>query len=192
MPTVDFYSIKLTEKPKLSSSDYWNIYTKVKEVLETKYFQKHRILLPSEITYKTEIAYHFVAKNDMELSFFVSFIVSFGINIVFEVIEKGYIKDIFHLLKLCKTINKTVLNYCKYNLERSPLLPADCVMYFTSEFLRREYTRTEQIDFIAWFNKNSSYLFEDKMLICKDEIMALFQVYETEKFNQRKWKDVAD
>jgi hypothetical protein len=37
----------------------------------------------------------------------------------------------------------------------------------------------------GWFDKNNSYLFEDKMLIGKDEIIALFQVYETQKYNGR-------
>lgn len=167
----------------MSSSDYWEMKQRIKDVLETKYFHKHKILLPSEITYKTELAYYFVAKNDMELSLFISFVVSFGINIIFDVLEKGLIRDVFHLFKLCKTVKNTINNYCEYNKEIHPLISCSDVLYFTSEFLRREYTRQEQIDFMAWFDKHNSTLFEDKMLIGKDEILALFQVYETQKFN---------
>jgi hypothetical protein len=133
-----------------------------------------------------ELAYYFVADNDIELSFFVGFMVSFGIEVIFEVIESGHIRDMFHLIKFMKRMKKSLREYVEFNKDTYPLIRIDEMHLVMREFHMRGFTYQEQVKFYEWLKDNAITLFEDRIVLDKEHIENMFAQYEMSKMQIRR------
>lgn len=175
----------------MPKQDSYEIYKRIKDVLNTRFFVRYKILIPSEISAKMELAYFWVADNDIELSFFVGFIVSFGIEIIFDVIENGEIRDMFHLLKFAKRVKKNIKEFVNESKDTYPLIRMNDLNIFIREVFRRKYDTKQVVDYMTWLDNNHIGLFDDKIILNKQEIEASFDRYEVSQIKSRRISDVS-
>jgi len=160
------------------------------KILKLFSFKRHdivKVILPVEYVRKMEYIYLTIYKNSIGILELTTFMFYIGLDVFYELLSKHKVKSFMEMIKISYYIRNTVKEYVINSNENTVLIPLKYYHVIRDLFDVHNIYDKDVIDFYNFVNNNKQILLNNKIIIDKDDILMLFNIYINKK-NKKRFK----
>jgi len=157
----------------------------VLRVLNMKASREIRIDADTDLLKKIEYVHYLIFRNEITPRIMRTLVFNFGLLCVTELVDNGKVTNIFHLLKIYKTVFNTLKEYVETSLENEPFTPLHVIKKILLEVKARSYSEVQTREFFSFIESLHKEVLNDKIILDEEDWTALFVAFESSKIRMK-------
>lgn len=131
--------------------------------------------------------FHLIGKDQISFYTLIDVIMSFGTQCFYELVHEHKIKNIWHIIRLMKCIQRTLKSYVEVSKESCPFIQFRDLRFIESEFATRKLDVQLRLQFIEFVTDRSTEFVGEKIVLDREDIVRLLNRWYLIKIGEAQY-----